>query len=211
MRTTWSWLIFWHLTLADLASASSGDECLPCMPVSLDVPKHAKWITKEKCRKHGSQVYGYYNSSGLYAGNKPGLPKVIKPTDPRVQKAARFAVERFNNCTNDLFLFKELCIDGAMVQLVKGLKYMIEMHISRTICKKREHSNLDNCDFQTDITLKQVGYLTSLTSSVFFFRVPCMLDEPLPFSECFIKLFILSLIWHGFTFRLHQGWASILS
>ncbi|XP_044515437.1 cystatin-F [Gracilinanus agilis] len=116
MRTAWSWLIFCHLTLADLASASRDDECLPCVPLHLDVPKHAKWITKEKCWKQGGQVHGYHNSSGLYAGKKPGLPKVIKPSDPGVQKAARFAVERFNNCTNDLFLFKELHIDEAMVQ-----------------------------------------------------------------------------------------------
>uniref|UniRef100_A0A4X2LB36 Cystatin domain-containing protein n=1 Tax=Vombatus ursinus TaxID=29139 RepID=A0A4X2LB36_VOMUR len=97
----------------------------------------------------------FFSLLGLDAGEKPGFPKFIKPSDPGVQKAARFAVERFNNCTNDLFLFKELHIDKAMVQLVKGLKYMIDMHISRTICKKNEHYNLDSCDFQTDRTLQQ--------------------------------------------------------
>ncbi|XP_068931476.1 cystatin-F [Petaurus breviceps papuanus] len=155
MRTTWSWLIFCHFTLADSASTFSGDECLPCLPLHLAVPKYAGWIGKEKHWKPRGQLCDYCNSSGLDAGEKPGFPKFIKPSDPGVQKAARFAVERFNNCTNDLFLFKELHIDKAMVQLVKGLKYMIDMHISRTICKKNEHYNLDNCDFQTNRTLQQ--------------------------------------------------------
>ncbi|XP_072490737.1 cystatin-F isoform X2 [Notamacropus eugenii] len=104
---------------------------------------------------HLTLVDSASTSSGLDVGKKPGFPKFIKPSDPGVQKAARFAVERYNNCTNDLFLFKELHIDKAMVQLVKGLKYMIDMHISRTICKKNEHYNLDNCTFQTNRTLQQ--------------------------------------------------------
>ncbi|XP_074065415.1 cystatin-F isoform X2 [Macrotis lagotis] len=155
MRTAWRWLIFCHLMLTDTASITRGDECLSCLSQYLTVPKYAKWIRKEKCWEPRSQLCGYCNSSDLDAGRKPGFPKFIKPNDPGVQKAARFAVEKFNNCTNDIFLFKELHIDKVMVQLVKGLKYMIDMHISRTICKKNEHYNLDNCDFQTNKTLQQ--------------------------------------------------------
>ncbi|XP_045626890.1 cystatin-F isoform X1 [Ursus americanus] len=47
---------------------------------------------------------------------KPGFPKTINPHDPEVLQAARHSVERFNNCTNDIFLFKESHISRALVQ-----------------------------------------------------------------------------------------------
>ncbi|XP_046535701.1 cystatin-F isoform X2 [Equus quagga] len=84
-----------------------------------------------------------------------GSPKTIKTNNPGVLKAARHSVERFNNCTNDIFLFKESHISRALVQIVKGLKYMLNLEISRTICKKTKHPSLDNCDFQTNSTLKR--------------------------------------------------------
>ncbi|XP_045688905.1 cystatin-F isoform X2 [Phyllostomus hastatus] len=85
---------------------------------------------------------------------KPGFPKTIKTNDPGVLKAARHSVERFNNCTNDIFLFKESHVIRALVQIVKGLKYMLDMEIGRTTCKKTKQPSLDNCDFQTNHTLK---------------------------------------------------------
>ncbi|CAK7311981.1 CST7 [Vulpes lagopus] len=86
---------------------------------------------------------------------KPGFPKTINPHDPGVLQAARHSVERFNNCTNDIFLFKESHISRALVQIVKGLRYMLDMKIGRTSCKKTQHPSLDNCDFQTNQTLKR--------------------------------------------------------
>ncbi|XP_032275991.1 cystatin-F [Phoca vitulina] len=86
---------------------------------------------------------------------KPGFPKKINPHDPGVLQAARHSVERFNNCTNDIFLFKESHISKALLQIVKGLKYMLHMKIGRTSCKKTQHPILDNCDFQTNDTLKR--------------------------------------------------------
>ncbi|XP_069352204.1 cystatin-F isoform X2 [Eulemur rufifrons] len=94
-------------------------------------------------------------SQDLDSGVKPGFPEPIKTNDPGVLKAARHSVERFNNCTNDIFLFKESHIRRALVQIVKGLKYMLEVEIGRTTCKKNHHPNLDNCHFQTNHTLKQ--------------------------------------------------------
>lgn len=41
-------------------------------------------------------------------------------------------------------------------QIVKGLKFMLDLDISRTSCKKTRHSSLDDCSFQTNRTLKQV-------------------------------------------------------
>nr|XP_035965886.1 cystatin-F isoform X1 [Halichoerus grypus] len=87
---------------------------------------------------------------------KPGFPKKINPHDPGALQAARHSVERFNNCTNDIFLFKESHISKALLQIVKGLKYMLHIKIGRTSCKKTQHPILDNCDFQTNDTLKRV-------------------------------------------------------
>ncbi|XP_006860818.1 PREDICTED: cystatin-F [Chrysochloris asiatica] len=89
------------------------------------------------------------------SGVKPGFPKTIKTNDPGVLKAARYTVERFNNRTNDIFLFKESHINRALIQIVKGLKYMLDMEIARTTCKKTRHPSLDNCDFQTNNSLTQ--------------------------------------------------------
>lgn len=48
---------------------------------------------------------------------KPGFPQTIKTNDPEVLKAARYSVERFNNCTNDIFLYKESHVSRALVQV----------------------------------------------------------------------------------------------
>ncbi|XP_013210627.1 cystatin-F [Microtus ochrogaster] len=48
---------------------------------------------------------------------KPGFPKIIKTNDSEVLKAARHSVEKFNNSTNDIFLFKESRVSKALVQV----------------------------------------------------------------------------------------------
>ncbi|KAJ6653498.1 hypothetical protein lerEdw1_009170 [Lerista edwardsae] len=87
---------------------------------------------------------------------KPGFPIPIKTNDPGVQSAARFGVYTYNNKSNDIFLFKESNINKAMLQVVRGLKYELDVDIGRTICSKRTHANLDRCDFQRNETLKQL-------------------------------------------------------
>ncbi|XP_032461484.1 cystatin-F isoform X1 [Phocoena sinus] len=95
----------------------------------------------------------------LNSGVKPGFPKTIKTNDPDVLRAARHSAESFNNCSNDAFLFRESHISRALVQIVKGLKFMLDLDISRTTCKKTRHSSLDDCSFQTNRTLKQMEKL----------------------------------------------------
>ncbi|XP_058990219.1 cystatin-F [Mustela nigripes] len=102
----------------------------------------------------GDHLRGFCSQT-LNPDGKPGFPKKINPHDPGVLQAARHSAERFNNCTNDIFLFKESHISRALVQIVKGLKYMLDMKIGRTSCKKIQHPILDNCDFQTNHTLKR--------------------------------------------------------
>ncbi|XP_010704867.1 cystatin-F isoform X1 [Meleagris gallopavo] len=85
----------------------------------------------------------------------PGFPVPMNTNNPGVRKAARFGVYQYNNSSNDLFLFKEWQINKAMVQIVRGLKYMLHVEIGRTVCEKRGHSNLDNCHFQRKKNLQQ--------------------------------------------------------
>ncbi|XP_067388923.1 cystatin-F isoform X3 [Emydura macquarii macquarii] len=89
---------------------------------------------------------------------RPGFPMPMDTNDPGVRRAARFGVYRYNNSSNDLFLFKESHINKAMVQIVRGLKYMLNVEIGRTVCDKRGHSSLDSCDFQKKKKLKQPSW-----------------------------------------------------
>ncbi|XP_074844519.1 cystatin-F [Carettochelys insculpta] len=86
---------------------------------------------------------------------RPGFPRPTDTNDPTVRRAARFGVYRYNNSSNDLFLFKESQITKALVQVVRGLKYLLNVEISRTVCDKRRPSNLDSCDFQKKKKLQQ--------------------------------------------------------
>ncbi|XP_050999408.1 cystatin-F-like isoform X2 [Acomys russatus] len=104
---------------------------------------------------HGAHTPDFC-SKDLNSIVKPGFPQTIKTNNPGVLNAARHSVEKFNNCTNDIFLFKESHVSNALVQVIKGLKYMLEVEIGRTTCRKTEHPHLDNCDFQTNPALKQI-------------------------------------------------------
>ncbi|XP_053316676.1 cystatin-F [Spea bombifrons] len=98
-----------------------------------------------------TSVLGYKRST-----DNPGYPKNISTNDPNVKAAARVTVYAYNNMSNDLFLFKVLEIKKAMIQIVKGIKYMLQTKIGRTICTKRQTTNPDKCDFQKENLLKKV-------------------------------------------------------
>ncbi|XP_077148420.1 cystatin-F [Ranitomeya variabilis] len=78
----------------------------------------------------------------------PGFPKNASTNDPEVKKAMRITVYAFNNMSNDIYLSKELEIQKAMIQVVKGIKYMLSAKLARTVCKKNTEYILDECDFQ---------------------------------------------------------------
>ncbi|XP_039913629.1 cystatin-F [Hirundo rustica] len=97
---------------------------------------------------------GVTNVPPPHATIRPGFPVPVNTNNPRVCKATRFGVYRYNNSSNDLFLFKEPQIKKAMVQIVRGLKYMLHVEIKRTMCEKRYHSSLDSCHFQREKNLQ---------------------------------------------------------
>ncbi|KAM5164254.1 cystatin-F-like [Mantella aurantiaca] len=86
----------------------------------------------------------------------PGFPKNASTNDPEVKKAVRITVYAFNNMTNDAFLFKDLAIEKAMIQVVKGIKYMLRIKLARTVCYKSMKDVLDECEFQPRKPLRQI-------------------------------------------------------
>ncbi|XP_060781522.1 cystatin-F [Neoarius graeffei] len=90
------------------------------------------------------------------SGPAPGKPQNVSKNDTEVKKAVLTAVYFFNNKSNDAFFFKASAIDDAQKQIVKGIKYILKIEISRTVCKKRDAgADLDKCSFQTERQLQQ--------------------------------------------------------
>ncbi|XP_045921254.1 cystatin-F [Micropterus dolomieu] len=85
----------------------------------------------------------------------PGAPYNVSENDPGLQQAVLDGTYFFNNQSNDAFLFKPSTIHRAQRQVVKGVRYIVDLEISRTICHKRDNKDLSNCDFQPEGRLHQ--------------------------------------------------------
>ncbi|KAI3363572.1 hypothetical protein L3Q82_012159 [Scortum barcoo] len=90
-------------------------------------------------------------------GVMPGSPYNISKNDRELQQVVLSAAYSFNNQSNEVFLFKPSFIVRAQRQIVKGVRYVVEFKISRTVCRKRDNSNLSDCDFQPEGPLHQVS------------------------------------------------------
>ncbi|CAJ1087226.1 NLR family CARD domain-containing protein 3-like [Xyrichtys novacula] len=104
---------------------------------------------------------------GFYQGRSmPGSPYNISRIDPRLQKVVLDATFTFNDQSNDAYLFKPYAIYRAQRQVVKGVRYIVDFEISRTVCRKRDSNNNDlpNCDFQPEGRLHQVKQEVDLDS-----------------------------------------------
>uniref|UniRef100_A0A8C9VT01 Cystatin domain-containing protein n=1 Tax=Scleropages formosus TaxID=113540 RepID=A0A8C9VT01_SCLFO len=87
--------------------------------------------------------------SQLFCRSHSWLTSKVSNNDPRVRNAMLIGIYAFNNQSNDKFLFKVSHIKDAHIQIVKGIKFLLEANISRTVCLKREPSpDLDKCNFQ---------------------------------------------------------------
>ncbi|XP_004575358.3 cystatin-F [Maylandia zebra] len=100
----------------------------------------------------GTLVSGWHHHPSM-----PGSPHNISKNDRGLQQVVLNATYFFNNESNDAFLFKPATIDRAQKQIVKGVRYMADFQISRTVCRKRDKNNdLSRCDFQPPGPLHQV-------------------------------------------------------
>ncbi|XP_038586229.1 cystatin-like [Micropterus salmoides] len=79
----------------------------------------------------------------------PGAPFPINNNDPGLQKALVVAINHYNTKSNDAFLYRISSIKKAESQLVAGTLYIVDLVISRTVCRKPpSDQNLSKCNFQ---------------------------------------------------------------
>ncbi|XP_042288483.1 cystatin-F [Thunnus maccoyii] len=98
------------------------------------------------------------SAAGRHHGRSmPGSPFNISTNDRGLEQVVLNATCSFNKQTNDAFLFRPSAIHRAQRQIVKGIRYIVDLEISRTVCRKREHNNnnLTDCDFQPEGLLHQ--------------------------------------------------------
>ncbi|KAM8852756.1 cystatin-F [Synchiropus picturatus] len=84
-----------------------------------------------------------------------GSPCNISLNDPDLQKFVLIAAQAFNNQTNDAFLFRPAAILSAQRQIVKGLHYIVDLELARTVCHKHVKKNLKQCRLQPAGALSQ--------------------------------------------------------
>ncbi|XP_038154256.1 cystatin-F [Cyprinodon tularosa] len=96
-------------------------------------------------------------AAGSYHGvSMPGSPSNISRNDAALQQVVLTAAADFNKRSNDAFLFKPSAISTAQRQVVKGIRYIVDFQISRTVCPKRDPiQDLSKCDLQPQGLLHQ--------------------------------------------------------
>ncbi|XP_073528601.1 cystatin-like isoform X2 [Phyllobates terribilis] len=67
----------------------------------------------------------------------------IDPNRDDVQKAANFAVTKYNEITNDANIYKLNQVESAESQVVAGTNYKIVSKIGRTSCRKNHAAECD--------------------------------------------------------------------
>uniref|UniRef100_A0A668RRE9 Cystatin domain-containing protein n=2 Tax=Oreochromis TaxID=8139 RepID=A0A668RRE9_OREAU len=80
-----------------------------------------------------------------------GEPRSVPVNDTRVLTAARFAVAEFNKVNaGETFAYKTVAITSAKIQVVAGIKYILDMLLGQTVCS-RSHAAADSepCAFQS--------------------------------------------------------------
>ncbi|XP_069394235.1 cystatin-F [Paralichthys olivaceus] len=86
----------------------------------------------------------------------PGSLTNISRDDRSLEQVLLAATYSFNNQSNDAFLFKPSAVHQAQRQIIKGVRYIVDLDVSRTVCRKRDDYDLSQCHFQPDGRLHQV-------------------------------------------------------
>uniref|UniRef100_A0A803K2R8 Cystatin-like n=1 Tax=Xenopus tropicalis TaxID=8364 RepID=A0A803K2R8_XENTR len=81
----------------------------------------------------------------LVSTGMPGAPVPADPASRDIQKAANFALERFNRMSNDAHIYRKIKVLSAKSQVVAGVNYYLTMKIGATNCRKNSE-NLEACE-----------------------------------------------------------------
>ncbi|XP_029926695.1 cystatin-like [Myripristis murdjan] len=80
-----------------------------------------------------------------------GRPVAVPANSSDVWRAARFALSEFNRADDeDLFAYKIINITSAKIQVVAGIKYILEVQLGRTLCRKKDTADPEPCVLQND-------------------------------------------------------------
>ncbi|XP_038586222.1 cystatin-C-like [Micropterus salmoides] len=89
------------------------------------------------------------SGAGGVGGPRVGGVTNINKDDPDLQKALLVATNYYNTQSKDPFLYKISSISKARSQVVEGTLYIVDLVISRTVCRKPPSvQNLSKCNFQ---------------------------------------------------------------
>ncbi|KAG1665029.1 Kininogen-1 [Nymphon striatum] len=92
-------------------------------------------------------------ASLFYHSYQLGGWQKVSVTDPRVQKAGEFAVERISDSMEDsLYALKLIRMNSIYYQIVAGINYRIVVDAGLTSCRKGTHYQLSTCQFNTNVT-----------------------------------------------------------
>uniref|UniRef100_A0A3Q4I7J6 Cystatin domain-containing protein n=1 Tax=Neolamprologus brichardi TaxID=32507 RepID=A0A3Q4I7J6_NEOBR len=75
-----------------------------------------------------------------------GEPRSVPVNDTRVLTAAHFAVAEFNKVNaGEMFAYKTVAITSAKIQVVAGIKYILDMLLGQTVCSRSHALNVLIC------------------------------------------------------------------
>ncbi|KAK2824731.1 hypothetical protein Q5P01_021906 [Channa striata] len=95
-------------------------------------------------------------ASSRHGSSMPGSPYDISADSRSLRTVLLRAAYCFNNRSNDAFLFRTSAVHRAQSQVVKGIRYIVDVDISRTVCRKRDKDNdPSRCSFQPEGRLHQ--------------------------------------------------------
>ncbi|XP_043837839.1 cystatin-like [Dromiciops gliroides] len=91
----------------------------------------------------------------------------------------QFSIKQYNKHSNDEYLYQMTQLIRAQEQLSTGFEYLIDMELSRTMCRKDIDFDPINCSLQEDPELYKV-----INCTFFIFAVPWNGQYELRSSNC---------------------------
>uniref|UniRef100_A0A669E260 Cystatin domain-containing protein n=1 Tax=Oreochromis niloticus TaxID=8128 RepID=A0A669E260_ORENI len=104
-----------------------------------------------------------------------GEPRSVPVNDTRVLTAARFAVAEFNKVNaGETFAYKTVAITSAKIQVVAGIKYILDMLLGQTVCS-RSHAAADSepCAFQSRLCINISIFLLHFAQDEIWIECVC--------------------------------------